>query len=90
VLARLGFPPKIDSLQVVRLFHTGRNLNVTVQWHLNFEVDLDDDGNSSRTIIIKHNIGVRVKQRDTLAPSPALLFKLRYIQAALARGILFS
>ena len=26
VLARLGFPPKIDGL--VRLFHTGKNLNV--------------------------------------------------------------
>ncbi len=45
-------------------------------------MDLDDDGNSSRTIIIKHNIGVRVKQRDTLAPKPpALLFKLCYVHS---------
>ncbi len=52
-LSRLGFPPRIVNLRLVRVFHE----NVTL------EVDLDDDGNS---IIIKYDIGV--KQGDTLAP----------------------
>ena len=67
VLARLGFPPKIVNLQVVRVFHE----NVTL------EVDLDDDGN---TIIIKYvTSSIGVEQGDKLAP---VLF-LCYIQAVL-------